>query len=220
MRRTLPLFLASVFLLAGCNSVQARYALTFKNTTPEGAAQLKDAVIRVVEARLESQKQKLRSHAFAEENGATFLTINASDGDAVEALTQQLTAPFTMRIMKEVPAGQGDLHSDKHGDFAETGITEEHFDFVQVNAESSEGKGAVTIHFTPAGKELLKQVFAQNRGEVVGIFVRDQLMSKKLIAVADTQDSVAIDNIPSTQIAAIFADDVNVGLHVTFAPAN
>lgn len=215
-RLTLPILATSLLLLSACGSVKSSYEVSFERAEGERVEYLKEAVVRVIQGRMANLQKKLKSSEYSESNGKTILTLNVSDQEAADILREQLTTPFTIRIMTEVPAGQGDVHSEKHGDYAETGLTEEHFDWVDA-APTDGGKGTATLHFTDEGKQRLKDIFTQNRGKVIGIFVRDQLMSKKLIEAGDTQESIAIDNIPSSDIATIFADDVNVGLHVRFA---
>lgn len=219
MKRILALF-AVTLSLAGCSSQTLTYDAAFSTRDAERQTNLTQGVKNVIEGRLLSQGKKPgKISVLPKENGLT-VTVEVPDEEAAMLLTQGLTAPFTMEIMKQVSEGQGDIISDKFGEFKETGIRTEHFDWVTaITAESEEenvSMGAAKIDFTPAGQKLLQDMFSKNRGSVIGIFVRGQLMSKKVIDMTDTQAAIAIDGIPRADLATAFADDVNVGLHVKF----
>lgn len=206
-------------LLTACGSQTVRFSLAFDTEDTVRKSELTAAIARTVEGRLEAKKKSAKSQGIKEENGSTILTVEASDAEGATVLQEGLTAPFTMSIMKQVEEGQGDIVSETYGEFKETGIKTEHFDWVTPGTKTDANgqlKGAVVIAFTPKGQELLKTIFAANRGGAIGIFVRGQLMSMKMIDFTDKQTSIAIDGIPSGELAAAFADDVNVGLHVTF----
>jgi preprotein translocase subunit SecD len=102
-----------------------------------------------------------------------------------------------------------------HGEFAATGITEE--DMVWADAaEDEQKKGVVRLTFTPQGSQKLAAVFKENKGKSIGIFVRDRLISKLTVQTDVIEDHIVIRDIPSSELARIFVDDLNVGLHVTF----
>ena len=64
----------------------------------------------------------------------------------------------------------------------------------------------------------MKDLFAESEGKNIGIFIRNQLVSKLLVDTDELIDDIIITDIPTVQLANVFADDVNVGLHVTFTP--
>ncbi len=169
-----------------------------------------------------SKGKKIVKQEMTPNGSGAALIVRVSDAGAAKLLSDGLTTPFTMSIMKQVPAGQGSMISEKFGEFKETGITTKHFDWVSMAlsvTEASVSQGSVVITFTKEGRKLLKETFAKNRGGVIAIFVRGQLMSRKLVDTKDLrQDTIQIDGIPGAELAQAFADDVNVGLHATFSP--
>ncbi len=212
---------ALTLLLSACGSQTARFSVVMDTTDPVRKDNLTAAIQRVVEGRMIAKKKTVTKQEIKEVGNDTVLTVGVSDKEAVQLLTEGLMAPFSMSVMKQVEEGQGDIISEKYGEFKEIGIVTEHFDWVTAGTFTVNGqaKGAVGITFTTEGEVLLKDMFKKNRGAVIGIFVRGQLMSKKLIEAKDADlTSIAIDGIPSTDLAAAFADDVNVGLHVIFTP--
>lgn len=219
MRKFLPA-LALALLLTACGSETVQLRVAFDTTDILRRAELKSALERVMENRMLAAKKTVNAREIEESGDGLVATIQVSDSDAAKMLEDGLTAPFSMTIMKQVKKGQGDIISEKYGEFKETGVTTKHFDWITAGAgktPTGETKGVVVIEFTKEGQELLRNMFAHNRGSVIGIFVRGQLMSKKLIDAKDTTlTSISIDGIPSPELAATFADDVNVGLHVMF----
>lgn len=183
---------------------------------------LKDAIARTIDGRLAAKEKKLLSLDMKEGEASLTIEAKVSDAEAAELLMAGLTAPFTMEIMKQVDAGMGDIISEKYGEFKETGLTTKYFDWVHAGTGvivNGTPNGSVIIDFTKEGQTLLQDIFRQNRGKEIGIFVRGMLMSKKTVDKTDTQTGISIDGIPSMSLANAFADDVNVGLHVKFTPA-
>lgn len=220
MKRLLTTLSLALFL-AGCGGRTVRYKLVIDSPDPLRRSELAAASARVIEGRVTARGKKLLQHETKQDGDNVTIIANVSDAEAASVLQEGLLTPFTMTIMKEVKKGMGDIVSEKYGEFKETGITTRHFDWISAGtagAGEAQAKGAVVIQFTTEGQELLKQVFKESRGSVIGIFVRGQLMSKKTVDAKDTQGSIAIDGIPNPAMAGAFADDVNVGLHVTFVP--
>ncbi len=208
---------STLLLLASCAGGAGQgYKLSYHDTDASRKAELSSMAARVVERRLIGLQQQ---DAKVILTGTEEMTVALKDPKAALALKEQLTAPFNMRIMVEAEGSEGaDITSDKYGAFNETGVTEKHVEWVTARTSAEPGKGAVVVSFTPEGKVLLQRVFKENAGKVVGIFVRGLLMSK--LEVAPTQDpqSITIDGIPGSELATVFSEDVNVGLHVTFQP--
>ena len=96
-------------------------------------------------------------------------------------------------------------------------MTEEHLEWVEA-AEELDNKGRITLSFSPEGRELMRTVFRQNVGRNIGLFVREKLVAKLQVDTAELKDDIIITGIPSPELARVFADDVNVGLHVIFTP--
>lgn len=212
------LSLASLLLvLTACGSQTVTFRVQYNTTDPAMRDELAATVLRVIEGRLLGQKKELLGKTVKKEEGDDIITLSVSDADAADMLRTRLTEPFSMEILKKVGAGQGDIISEKYGEFKETGITTRHFSRVIPRPPSdAEATGTVVISFTDEGKALLKNLFAKNKGESIGIFVRGMLMSQKTVEASDSkEESISIDGIPSADLAAAFADDANTGLHVT-----
>ncbi len=72
------------------------------------------------------------------------------------------------------------------------------------------------IELSPQGAAILKSLGQTNEGDVIALLVRGALISKT-VAKKDLEELI-IRNIPTPAMGEIFADDVNVGVHVTFTP--
>jgi hypothetical protein len=215
--RKLLLLSASLLMLTACSKT-VRYNLEFNLPDKTLQQQLSAAAVRVIENRMLGMQKKLISSDIADVDGKTMLTVKVSDAEGAKILTDSLLTPFTMTVMTQVDPGMGDISNEKYGDFKETSLETKHFESVTPRA-MDDGKGSVVITFTDEGKEILKKIYKEKRGQTIGIFVRGVLMSKKTIDAKDTQDMISVDGIPTPGIAKIFADDVNVGLHVRFSEA-
>ena len=195
----------------------ARYELTFNTGSQKDQTDLTSASLRVIEGWLGAFKSSLQGSSIEKKGDKPVLVLKLATPDDAAALTERLTAPFTMQIMREAGEKEtADITIEKIGGFKATGITEKDVQWVDSQTNPQTGKGAASIIFTAEGGQKLKKLFAENNGKSIGIFVRGRLVSRKLVDGTDTQESILIDNIPSPEVAKVFADDVNVGLHVTF----
>lgn len=209
--------LSTVLLLASCAQANAGYRITIRQAGVSHAAELQKAAVRVVERRAERLGQKLSAESVKASGSGAVMQFALQDPAVGEALTQELTAPFSFRVMVEAPREQADVWNEKGGmGFRETGVTEQHVTWVAATVSPDRTKGAAVILLTPEGQALLQKAFAGNQGKQMALFVRGVLMSRKKIGPEDQKASIQIDNIPSPAVASIFADDMNVGLHVTF----
>jgi hypothetical protein len=216
MKRFLFL-VAFPLVLAGCGSADVRYQLSFDIYDKQAVDDLTLASTRVIERRLERLEATVKDQSIERSETGAVVSLSLTDATAANILTGELTQPFKLRVMKEAPAGQGDITVEGHGAFAETGITESHVVWGEA-AEDAERKGAVRITFTPEGRAKLATLFQENNGKSIGIFIRDRLISKLMIKSDQIQDNIVIRDIPNPDLAKIFVDDLNVGLHVTFTP--
>ena len=141
------------------------------------------------------------------------LSITVPDNTAADKTRQILAEPFTFDLRIEKPAtGSGE------SDWTATAVTGDTLDWVQVIGEKQTGHIGIELQFNSVGQAALASVFKDNVGKNVGIFVRDLLVSKLKINNSAVADRIVISGIPSATVAGIFADDVNVGLHVLFTP--
>ncbi len=217
--RTFVISGLSLAILAGCGGpVTREYRLTFDSQDPEVVETLTKATIRVVERRLDRMRAQLfGQHTVQDPDGATLeLTISSADG--ANAMAKEMTAPFDLEIMAAAPEGaSGDIVVDGFGRFVKTGVSGDDIEIVGAIAKS-DGTATVQIRFTDAGLIEMRHVFVANVGKSLGLFVRGKLVSALIVQSADLPNPLVIDGVPDLELANIFADDVNVGLHVTATP--
>lgn len=216
MRRT-ALFLAAVCLLAGCSlQKKATYALTFNVNNDSIREELIWSSLRL----MERQADALKTHLTDKEvtpgsgTGAAFITIALQHSKRLPEMTAELTRPFSLRFMLEVPKGTGDFDTKDQGSFKDTGVGGQDVFWAESAKDNLTGKGAVRLLFSKEGYERMRTLIDKNRNKNIGLFVQDKIVSKML---ADSlKQDVVIRNIPNGDIADAFADQVKVGLHVTF----
>jgi preprotein translocase subunit SecD len=160
--------------------------------------------------------QDPRVAAIPEGTGSAVLTLKLSNADAVQAAERILAEPFSfdIRLEKEKKAP---ADNTEQSEWIPTNLTGTDIEWVEA-VRDSEGNVAVELRFTTAGRAALSSIFSANKGKNAGIFVRDLLVSKLKIPSEAMGDHVIISGIPSAKVAEIFADDVNVGLRVSFSP--
>jgi preprotein translocase subunit SecD len=216
MRRFL-LTLAILPILAACSSASVTYSVTTNVEEEQRVNLLLLASMRVIERRMANIGEELLDIDLQRNGTSTAIVVQVQEETALDILTEQLTEPFDMQIMKESTEETAEVIVDGHGGFVQTGITGEDILWLE-SAEEPGGTGRITITFSEEGREKMSTVFQENVGKNIGIFVRGQLVSKLLVEVDELKDDIVITDIPSLELAAVFADDVNVGLHVTFTP--
>lgn len=215
----LTLLLTTTLFLSACGEVTVTYDLTIDEAYANQKSELTLASMRVIERRLKRIGEEILEKDITANGGIPSITLTLGDTVARDILTEELLQPFTLRIMTEAADGDSaDITVAGHGGFIETGLTEEHITWTNAIEDTDPSLGRVTLMFTEDGRTLMNDVFAKHNGEYVGLFVRERLMSKLLVESAALMDDIVIRDIPSTEIANIFADDINVGLHVIFVP--
>lgn len=217
-----PLFFsaASAVLLASCAlSNSTGYLLELNVADPAQRQELGEQALRVIERRLERMGEipTNKSVNVTDEEATVLFTVETRE--AIDQLTEELQRPFTFRVMAQAPEGEeGEITVDGHGSFASTPITGDDLEWVEGRKQPGKATGEVRLVFTEEGRAEMADLFAANEGKHIGIFVRDQLISKLLVDTGELKDDIVIRDIPSPELAQIFAEDVNVGLHVTFTP--
>ncbi len=216
MRRLFPLVLLTC-VLAGCGSPTVRLSLAFDVTDPMQRTILLEESKKVIERRLSRFEDATPSamHVENSASGAVLLSFTVNNAKARAALVDELLAPFSLKVMT-ASTGTGDLFIEEQGWFSVTGITQKDIVWTE-GAADSEGKGIVRLVFSDEGRVKLATVFREHPAGTVGIFVRDRLMAKMPIDTAELKEEIVITGIPVPDMAGIFADDVNVGTHVTFS---
>ena len=216
MRRLFPLVLLSL-TLAGCGSKTMRFSLTFDVQDSVQRTVLLEESKKVIERRLSRFEDATPSPMIVEngQSGSVIVSFDVNNAEARAALTTELLAPYVLNVMT-ASTGTGDLFIEEQGWFKNTGITQQHIYWTE-GAADQDSKGVVRLVFTDEGRAKLAQVFRNNPGGTIGLFVRDRLMAKMPIDTAEPKEEIVIAGIPVPDMAGVFADDVNVGTHVTFS---
>lgn len=208
----LPLFLLS------CGPERLVMDLEIRARDDTHRLELIAAAKRVIEGRLSAIGETAEMIDIENRGGTIRMTVETNSETVTDVLHDQLTEPFSFRIMTEAADGKGDATIEGHGSFKQTGITEKHLLGVQAGPDDSPGKGRIHLNFSDEGRVLMGKIFRENKGKYIGLFVRNRLISKLQVDADEVRDQIIITDIPSLPMAQIFADDVNVGLFVTFTP--
>lgn len=212
------LSVATLLFLAACSSQQTvRYELTIQSSDQAEREGLVTTSMQVVQRRLAALEEMPIKQTINTTATKPVLVLTLKNKEVADALTQRMVQPFDVEIMAEAqPNEKPDVTIEGQGGFMSTGITEKDLLWVEAARNNKTNKGAARILLTEDGKKKLQTLFKKMQGKNIGIFVRGSLVSKLLVKGNDTQDVIYIGDIPSPDIAQIFADDMNVGLHVTF----
>lgn len=209
------------FLLATLAACNAGSVLTYtvETDTQDSAknAALYQASERVIVRKLAGVKiDGVRAEIIPSFEGPATLTVSVPNANAAEATESLLKEPFTFDLRLEQPGATG---APEDVQWLPTGVDGSVLDWVRPVTDPS-GEIGVELQFSPEGRVLLEEAFKGNTGENIGIFVRDLLVSKMQISTESISEHIIIGGIPSAGIAEVFADDVNVGLHVLFTPSS
>jgi hypothetical protein len=220
MKRLL-ISLGAVLILTACTqgSDSVTYQLTIKSEDQEQITELIQASMRVIERRLRFIGEKLLEHNITTYEESPAIELTLTDPVGVPALTDRLQEPFSLRLMKEaLEDDTAEIEVLGHGGFISTGIEEEHLIWAHAGPDTDPVKGRILLSFTDEGRVIMEEIFEENIGKFVGLFVREKLISKMLVESEALKDAIVIKDIPTVELASIFADDVNVGMYVTFTP--
>lgn len=216
--RRIAILIGLSLLLTSCSSQTAHFRLTFDQSDPGVQAALTLASLRVIERRLDRVGESLLDKTVTTNDAGTVITLSLESSVARQVLEDELTQPFTLAIMREAPADEAEIIIADHGGFAPTGVTESDIIEAVSSTEQNGARGRVELRFTEEGRKKMQTLFQESNGKVLGLFVRGKLMSKLLVDTDTLKDDIVIRDIPEPAIAEAFADDVNVGMHVTFSP--
>lgn len=220
-------FIPLVFalLLSACNQPKTlTYDVTFTTDNPDRMNDLSLATRHVIERRLERFDAHLIDYDVAHntETKETEIEVQVDNADAAQFLNEKLTEPFSFEIRYLADEEQeGDIYVENVGYFRPTDIVKEDIDWVLGQAlDGPQQSGRVVIGFTDVGVEKMQNIFDNQDGSTIGIFVRNMLTASLKIEEGTIERTIAIDGVPSGDLAKVFADDVNVGIHMTFTPKN
>jgi len=212
-----------LFLLAACSGKPVlSYSLSLRTPNAAKAMVLIQATERVLTRRLAALEVKnARVSAIPTGSGTGLLSLRLPDAKAAEDARRILAETFTFDIrIEQGQKSKGDPGNLDQSNWQPTALTGSSIEWIQAIGLSSSGEIGVELQFNAKGRQILETIFRDNQGKDAGIFVRDLLVSKIKIQGKTVSDRVIIGGIPSAKVAEIFADDVNVGLHVFYTPAN
>ncbi len=215
--RSILLVAASAATLAACASsapVALRYDITYKDL-PAGAEEvMPEAITNVIGGRLGSMGVMPTDLKVEPSGSGAVATVTVPSG-AADEVTTQLTAPYTLRFLRQTGTGETvTVNVARYGDFSESGLNETHVTWVEAGVDA-EGLGQVTITFNEPGHQLLASLAETDAGRQYGLFAKGRLISLFTMQ-ADFGGDIVLNKIPSAEMAAVFADDVDVGLHTVF----
>ncbi len=215
MKRRVLVAAGLVLALMSCGAKQQSVTADMAIRSPDAGKTmlLIQSAERVMERRLAAAQVK-GGHATAITSGPSTakLTVRVPDAAAEVKAKDILAEPFFFDLRIEKP----NTDALQPSEWIPTALTGSSLEWIQAVGNSTTGEVTIELQFTPEGRTLLESVFKGNVSKHIGIFVRDLLVSKLTIQTDAVTDRVIISGIPSSKVAEIFADDVNVGLRVTY----
>lgn len=212
---------AFVLLITACGGTPTTlsYDVTFTTDNASRMTDLSLATRHVIERRLSRLNGNLLDYDidYDEETKETSIEVKVDNNKAALVLNEEMIAPFTFEVRYFVEQyEEGDINVEGVGSFRATGIQKENVDWViGKTTEPPLNRGLVMIGFTDESVESMQELFTEQAGNTIGLFVRDRLTAA--VQITDEFEKVlVIEGLPSGEIAKIFADDMNVGIHMTF----
>lgn len=220
MKRLLLLSTAFVALAACSGTPTMRYALKMNVTDTQDTAQLTQQTRDVMQRRLESMgEENVKTATEKMGSGSAIVSVSTKNHETLNSLTDAMMQPFDFAILSQAQDGEkADVTVEKYGSFVKTGITGADLSWVEADQEPGKDLGRVHLVFTIDGRNKIAALFKKMKGKNIGIFVRGQLVSLLQVETDELKEDIVIQDIPSVDLAHAFADDVNVGIHVTITP--
>lgn len=186
-------------------------------TDTQDTAQLTQQTRDVMQRRLESMgEENVKTDTESMGSGFAIISISTKNATTLDSLTDAMKQPFDFAILSQAQDGEkADVTVEKYGAFVKTGITGADLSWVEADQEPGKDLGRVHLVFTIDGRNKIAALFKKMKGQNIGIFVRGQLVSLLQVETDELKDDIVIQDIPSIDLARAFADDVNVGIHVT-----
>ena len=222
MKRLLALSVAVAVLAACSGGAVSRYQLTMNITDSKDIGQLTQQTLNVMQRRMENMGETVLDTDTEIPDGTgglVIVSVKAAHQEALDSLRDQMQQPFDFAIMAEAQAkDKPDITVEKFGGFVKTGITGDDLSWVAADKEPGMELGRVHLVFTVGGRDKMAALFKKMKGKNIGIFVRGQLVSLLQVETDVLKEDIVIQQIPSFALAQAFAEDVNVGIHVTVTP--
>ncbi len=203
--------------LVGCTEKNTvTYIAHFNVDSLAQTTYLGQAVERVMVRKLTAmgiEKPRVISAPIDKSNTLITFTLPTKESrEIVEKMTKEKIT-FDLRIQKKPNDDPKNIDPDN---WIPTGLTGSSLVWVQALGDRSTGNISIDLEFTEKATNILREVYKNNKGKSLGIFVRDLLVSALLIEEELTSNHVRIGGVPSENIAGVFSDDLNVGLSTTF----
>ena len=208
-------------LITASNSIATTltYDVTFTTENPSRMTDLSLATRHVVERRLARLEGNLIDYDidYNEESKSTTISLKVDNSKAAKALNEEMTTPFTFEVRYLTKEHQdGDIAVEGAGSFRETGIDKSNVDWViGQTTDPPLNRGRILIGFTDEGAPKMTTLFEEQKDNTIGLFVRGRLTAAVQIS-EDFEKVLVIEGLPSGEIAKVFADDMNVGIHMIF----
>lgn len=186
----------------------------------EETAKLAEQTRDVMQRRLESMgEENVKTETVSSASGSAIVAVTTKNIGPLNSLTDAMMQPFDFAILSQAQDGEkADVTVEKYGAFVKTGITGADLSWVEADQEPGKDLGRVHLVFTINGRNKIAALFKKMKGKNIGIFVRGQLISLLQVETDELKEDIVIQDIPSVDLAHAFADDVNVGIHVTITP--
>ncbi|MCF7844386.1 MAG: hypothetical protein K9M03_00975 [Kiritimatiellales bacterium] len=207
---------AALLLLAGCARSSLKMDISFDTEDPSKLSMLSAASENVVERMVFALEEEIPTISMEDKGDDKIMTVTVKNKETADMLAINLTTPLMFRVMIEAGEDEeADLENENFGRFKEVGITEKSVEWVEAEA-LQDGTSTIQINFTEEGSAIWTQVLEENKEKKVGIFARGGLVAAHTIQEGGFKSKIIISGIPSSELAQVFADDVNVGAYVTF----
>ncbi|KKW32555.1 MAG: hypothetical protein UY77_C0019G0004 [Candidatus Uhrbacteria bacterium GW2011_GWA2_53_10] len=202
-------------LLVSCNQSGVAVNLSFKTTDPSKISVLSTMSENVIERLAYNLEQEIPDISVKSKGDRREFAVSLRNMESAEKLETALETPLNLVFAIEAPEeGEADIENEQYGKFNFTELNGSHISWV--TAEDSNGKGRVVMSLTDGGKTIWQKILNDNSDKKVALFVRGGLVSMYTIKDEAIKDSIVISDIPSAELARVFADDVNVGTYVVF----
>lgn len=217
MLRKTAFLIGSLVLLTACGGpTTLSYTITSNLSDTTKNSGLFESSERVLVRRLAAlgvENPKITIIPLDSSSATMDIEVPSEAKAAVEKITSD---SFTFDLRVDNGKVKNDA-GDEVTDWKKTRVDGSMVNWVQPVRDTKTGSLGVELQFSKDGKEALAEAFKGNKDKNIGIFVRDLLVSSMKITSEEPSEHIIISGIPATSIAEIFADDVNVGLHITFS---
>ena len=219
LSKTAPLLLT--VLLVACSSKSMSLDLTFKAVDEADTQRLLAMTTRMVERRVESIEAQeelqdtLKDITIDRNANGARMKLRFSTPIIGPILTEDLLATLTLEFMEECPIEEADfVVADTQG-YKKIPLGAEDVSWL-LTEEETKTPGVVTMQFTPEGAKKKAELFEPRMGKNIGIFIRGLPIYRLRVEPEDVENPVILIKVPNAELGAVFADDVNTGLHVSF----